>query len=96
MATGRVGQRWLLSSVRTPIIGLEIAAWRVAVLALALLLPVLGALAPVPPGLPPQAMLALGLIAMTVVLWATMAIPQPAAAILFLVLVSATGIASAP
>ncbi len=73
--------------------GRELSAWRIGIFALTLLLAVAVALTPAPEGMPQQSMVALGLILMTVVLWATMVIPQPAAAMLFLALASVTGIA---
>ena len=67
--------------------------WRIAIVALAAIGGLAIALLPPPAGAPPQAMLALGLIAMTVALWATMAIPQPAASLLFVALIFLTGAA---
>lgn len=93
MTTGEVDTRRLKWPPRFMLLGHELAAWRIAVVALTLLIAVGVALVPAPEGVPQQAMVALGLIGMTVVLWATMAIPQPAAAILFLALVFATGTA---
>lgn len=78
---------------RLILFGRALPVWRVAVVALTLLLALAIALTPAPEGMPQQSMVALGLIAMTVVLWATMAIPQPAAALLFIVLVLSTGAA---
>lgn len=75
------------------LIGGELSAWRIGIVALTLLLALGVALIPAPEGIPQQSMVALGLILMTVVLWATMVIPQPAAAILFLALVTLTGTA---
>jgi len=72
-------------------LGRGLSAWRIGVVAATLLLALVVALTPAPDGLPQQSMVALGLILMTVVLWATMAIPQPAAAILFLALVTISG-----
>lgn len=79
-------RRW-----RLVLLGNDIPAWRVAVVGLAIVLAAAIATTPAPEGMPQQAMVALGLIAMTVVLWATMAIPPPAAAIIFILLVLATG-----
>jgi di/tricarboxylate transporter len=47
---------------------------------------------PPPAGTAPNAMLALGLGAFTVILWATQAIPQPLAAVIFMILMLATGV----
>ena len=52
------------------------------------------ALIPAPQGIPQQAMVALGATAATVMLWATLAIPQPMVAALFLASVIVTGTAS--
>src|SRR5690606_40151951 len=73
--------------------GYKLSAWRLAVLGLAIMLAAALSMTPAPEGMPQQAMIALGLIAMTVVLWATMAIPPPTAAAMFIVLVLATGTA---
>jgi di/tricarboxylate transporter len=71
-----------------------IAPWRIVVMAVAALMALAISLVPPPAGAPGQAMVALGLTVMTVALWATMAIPQPIAALLFLGLVLVTGAAS--
>jgi di/tricarboxylate transporter len=76
-----------------PGIATQISVWRIGVTAFALLIALTIAFLPPPAGSAPQAMVALGLIAMTVTLWATMAIPQPAAAMLFVALVLATNAA---
>jgi len=61
-----------------------------AAIALALVI----ALLPPPTGASPRAMMALGLTAFVVTLWATIAVPQPYAAAAFLALVLATGAAA--
>lgn len=71
----------------------ELPAWRVAIVGLAIVLAAAIAMMPAPEGTPQQAMVALGLIAMTVVLWATLAIPPAAAAAIFIILVAVTGAA---
>lgn len=91
MTMGGVGSRRLKWPLRLILFGRELAAWRIAVLAVSLLLAVAVGLTPAPEGVPQHAMVALGMIGMTVLLWATMAIPQPAAALLFLTLVVASG-----
>jgi di/tricarboxylate transporter len=83
-----------MRSGRLPSRVLGIAPWRIAVVAVGAAMALAVALVPPPAGAPAQAMVALGLTVMTVVLWATMAIPQPIAALLFLGLVLATGAAS--
>lgn len=80
-------------TVRIPGTTMRIPAWRIVLTALTMLLGLAIAFVPPPAGSAPQAMVALGLIATTVTLWANMAIPQPAAAMLFVVLVLATGVA---
>jgi len=79
---------------RLVLFGYALPVWRLAVVALVLLLAAVIAFIPAPHGMPQQSMVALGLIAMTVVLWATMVIPQPAAAVMFIALVMLTGAAS--
>lgn len=67
---------------------------RVVAIAAAILLPMVVGLLPVPAGTPSSALDALALTIFVVVLWATIAVPQPYAAAAFLVLVIATGTAS--
>lgn len=81
-------------TVSLPGIAAEIPIWRIGLTAFAVLVALTIALLPPPAGSAQQAMVALGLIGMTVMLWATMAIPQPAAAMLFVALVLATKAAS--
>src|SRR5919106_1509097 len=94
MTTGGLGRpqpmrsRWLSAPPS------EVAPWRIAVAAIAAVMALAISLAPPPAGVPDRAMVALGLTVMTVALWATMAIPQPIAAMLFLGLVLLTGTAS--
>ena len=80
-------------TVSIPGTATQVPVWRIGLTAFALLVALTIALLPPPAGSAPQAMVALGLIAMTVTLWATMAIPQPAAAMLFVALVLATNAA---
>lgn len=72
----------------------RVERWRLAVIAggIALALAI-GALPP-PEGVGREAVTALAITAFTVVLWATIAVPQPYAAIVFLVAVVATGTAT--
>src|SRR5690606_454645 len=93
MTTGELESPRPKRRPRLVLLGYELSAWRAVVLAAALLIAMLLASLPAPGGIPQQAMVALGLIAMTVLLWATMAIPQPAAAALFIFLVLVTGAA---
>lgn len=81
---------------RDPLIALRpyLQPWRIAVLGFAAVLALVIALWPAPAGVPQQAILALGLTAFTVALWATIAIPQPIAAIAFLALALLTSTAS--
>ncbi len=76
------------------LLGRKLPVWRAGAVGLLMLLALAIALTPAPAGMPQQSMVALGLITMTVVLWATMVIPQPAAAMLFLALAVATGTTS--
>jgi di/tricarboxylate transporter len=64
------------------------------ILAAAAILGILIALIPAPASAPPKAMLALGLGTFTVILWATQAISQPLASVIFMVLLLALGIGS--
>lgn len=93
MTTGELERPRPKRRPRLVLFGYELPAWRAVVVAAALLLAMLVASLPAPEGMPQQAMVALGLIGMTVLLWATMAIPQPAAAVLFIFLVLVTGAA---
>lgn len=78
---------------RLVLFGYGLPAWRVGVVALMLLLAAAIALIPGQAGMPQQSMVALGLITMTVVLWATLAIPPAAAAAIFIALVLISGAA---
>lgn len=73
-----------------------ISPWRLATIAAAAVLAVAIAWLPAPAGTPATAMTALGLTAATVLLWATVAVTQPTAAIAFLVAALATGVAPVP
>ena len=93
MTTGELETPRWKRRPRLALFGYELPAWRAVLIAATLLVALLIASTPAPAGMPQQAMVALGLIAMTVLLWATMAIPQPAAAVLFILLVLVTGAA---
>jgi di/tricarboxylate transporter len=64
------------------------------VIGLAILIGCMIAFAPTPAGTPRSAMVALAITALTVVLWATIVVPQPTAALVFLLLVVLSGAAS--
>ncbi|MFZ4806427.1 MAG: SLC13 family permease [Hyphomicrobiaceae bacterium] len=70
------------------------ARWRLLTVAAAVVLAIGIALLPAPAGVPAKAMTALGLTTATVLLWATVAVPQPYTAIAFLMAVLATGAGS--
>lgn len=70
--------------------------WRVAVILAAIAIGVVIAALPLPAGVPRSAMLALGITAFTVMLWATIAVPQPYAALAFIGLIVGSGAASWP
>ena len=91
MTTGQFQTSRWKERARLILAGRELPLARIALVATALLLALAISLIPPPAGIPSQAMVALGLIGMTVLLWATMAIPQPMAAILFLALITLTG-----
>lgn len=71
-----------------------IAPWRIAILALAAALLVASVTVVPPAAIPPRAFTALLLTLAVVAMWATVAIPQPYASMLFLAAVLATGISS--
>jgi di/tricarboxylate transporter len=71
--------------------GVRDEPWRAGIVVLAVAIAILIAQLPPPAGVAPRAMIALGLTAGTVLLWATVAIPQPYAAMAFLLGVLATG-----
>ncbi len=93
MTSGQVETQRSPSRPRLALFGYPIPAWRLAVVGLVVLLATAIAMTPAPEAMPQQSMVALGLIAMTVVLWATLAIPPAAAAMMFIILVLATGVA---
>jgi di/tricarboxylate transporter len=76
-------------------ISLALSTRQLVLLTLTVLAAFAISLVPPPAGTSSQTMAALGLITMTVVLWATMVIPQPATSVLFVLLVLLTGTASA-
>src|SRR5690606_13095595 len=90
MTSGQVETQTAASRPRFGLFGFAVPIWRIAVVALVLLLAAAIAISPAPAGMPQHSMVALGLVAMTVVLWATLAIPPSAAAIMFTILVLAT------
>ncbi len=90
MTSGQVETRTAASRPRYGLSGFAFPVWRVAVVALVLLLAAAIAISPAPSGMPQQSMVALGLVVMTVVFWATLAIPPAAAAMMFTILVLAT------
>jgi len=71
-----------------------VAQWRLLTVAAAAVLAVSIALLPAPADVPAKAMTALGLTAATVLLWATVAVPQPYTAIAFLIAILVTGAGS--
>ncbi len=85
---------FMLRTVQIPGTASQIPAWRIGLTVFSMLAALVIAFLPPPAGSAPQAMIALGLIAMTVMLWATMAVPQPAAAMLFVFLVLVTQVVS--
>jgi len=94
MRTGELEKPTPKQRPRLVLFGYELALWRAAVVLLAVMLAAGIALTPAPQGVAQKAMVALGLISMTVVLWATLAIPPPLAAAIFIGLVIVTGAAA--
>ena len=94
MRTGELEKQTPKQRPRLVLFGYELALWRAAVVLLAVMLAAGIALTPAPQGVAQKAMVALGLISMTVVLWATLAIPPPLAAAIFIGLVIVTGAAA--